>query len=146
MPSTNGKVGRPSKYEPELCERVIELGRDGAGRLEIAAELDVAWETMRTWEREHPEFLVATTRARELSAGWWEKMGRLGVMAKHFNAQAYSLQVRNRFPAHWRDKQDHEHTGSVLHKLAAMPPEEVREIAAMTDEQVRALIGDGSGS
>jgi hypothetical protein len=143
---SNGKVGRPTDYDPAICERVVELGREGVGRLELAAELDIAWATMLTWEREHPEFLTATTRARELSAGWWEQQGRLGINNRNFNAQAYSLQVRNRFPAQWRDKQEHEHTGSVLHKLAALPPGELRRIEDMSDDEIVALIGDGSGS
>jgi hypothetical protein len=81
------------------------------GRAEIAAVLDVTRNTVANWESEHPEFLRATTRASELSAGWWEKQGRVNITNRNFNAPAYSLQVRNRFPADWRDKQSLEHSG-----------------------------------
>jgi hypothetical protein len=103
--------GRPTKYDPAMCGRVVELGRLGAGRAEIALELDICRQTFANWENEHPEFLDATTRAADYSAGWWERLGRVGVTAKVFNAQAYSLQVRNRFPRDWRDKVDHAHGG-----------------------------------
>jgi len=41
--------------------------------------------------------------------------------------------------------QVHEHQGSILHKLAAMQPDELRRIESMSDEEIRALITDGSG-
>jgi hypothetical protein len=105
-----GKIGRPTKYDPAMCDIVVQCGAEGMGRYEIAAELDVSLQTMVAWEEEHPAFLSATTRARQLSQAWWEKQGRKGIWSRDFNAPAYSLQVRNRFPADWRDK--HELTGS----------------------------------
>ena len=55
----------------------------------------------------HPEFLDAVMRAREESLAWWEKMGRTGItMGKQFNANAYALQVFNRFPDDWRRNPD----------------------------------------
>ncbi len=97
--------GRPTDYLPEFCETVLALGREGACKAEIAAEIGVTRQTLDNWASVHPEFLDAVTHARELSAGWWEKQGRAGVWGSPtFNANAYSLQVRNRFPDDWRDK------------------------------------------
>ena len=120
-----------------MCERVIEYGRQGMGKAEIAYELDVSRETIRLWEREFEDFLGAMTRARELSQGWWEKQGRLGIRDRNFNANAYSLQVRNRFPADWRDKQTHEHTGE-----DGGPVEIVRRIVPLS---VHGESGNGNG-
>jgi hypothetical protein len=103
-------VGRPTKYDPDtMIPRMLELASEGAGRLEICAELGVSLQGFLDWEAAHPEFLDSTTRAREISQAWWEKQGRAGIWSKDFNAPAYSLQVRNRFPKDWRDK--HEVTG-----------------------------------
>jgi predicted transcriptional regulator len=99
-------AGRPSEYDPSYCDKVIELGSAGAGKAEIAAEIGVTRNTIDNWAAAHPEFLIAITHAKELSAGWWEKQGRLGIHAKDFNANAYSLQVRNRFPDDWRDRSE----------------------------------------
>lgn len=104
-------AGRPTKYKPEYCERVIELGRAGKSRAQTCAILDIAIETLANWEKAHPEFLAATTRARELAQAWWEDQGQDGLTADKFNAQLWWHQVRNRFPADYRDKQEHEHTG-----------------------------------
>lgn len=105
------KVGRPTKYRPEFCEDVIRLGREGYSKASMAWELDIDIATMWRWEKEHPEFHKAMKRARALARGWWEEQGRLGTWStkdRQLNAAAYSLQMRNRFPKHWRDKQEHD--------------------------------------
>ena len=101
-----GKIGRPTDYDPAMCEKVIALAMEGAGRLETCLELGIVPQTMLNWERDHPAFLEATTHARALSQGWWEAQGRKGIWSRDFNAPAYSLQVRNRFPADWRERHD----------------------------------------
>ena len=78
---------------------MIGLGRDGACKYEIAYELGVDPDTLNEWAEKHTEFSGAVSRARAHALGWWSKQGRLGIhMGKMFNSQAYSLQVRNRFP------------------------------------------------
>lgn len=99
-------AGRPTDYREEYCDTVVKCGREGMSRAEICYELDISFATLQNWEQKYPKFLAATAHARELAQGWWEKKGRQGIDSKTFNAQAYSLQVRNRFPRHWRDKQD----------------------------------------
>jgi len=111
-------AGRPTKYDPDFCNMVVQLGREGASRAELAYEMGVSFQTMRTWEDTHPEFLEATTHARELAEGWWAAQGRKGIWSREFNAPAYRLQVMNRFPGSWRDKQDHEVTGAAGAPLA----------------------------
>jgi hypothetical protein len=98
-PETKRGRGRPSKYDPDFCQQVVTFGRDGMGKAEIAYELGVDRSTLDEWSEKHEDFSGAISRAREASLGWWMKTGRLGVhMGKQFNSQAYSLQVRNRFP------------------------------------------------
>jgi hypothetical protein len=98
--------GRPTTYKLEYCEKAKELGREGAGRYKMAAELGCAYSTMQEWEKEHPEFKAAMEEAGDLSHAWWEEQGRKGIWAgTQFNASAYALQVKSRFPSAWRDGQ-----------------------------------------
>jgi hypothetical protein len=113
MNDTNHPGGRPTSYRPEFCDRVIELGKQGYGKAEIAAELDVERKTLDNWCNEYPEFLHAMSRARELSLAWWDSEGRKGICNRDFNSNAYRLQVCNRFPDDWRDQQRLELSGSV---------------------------------
>ena len=95
--------GRPTAYKPEFCTLVVELGKEGAGKAEMASACGVVRQTLDNWIKAHPEFLDAITRARAESLAWWEKQGRLGIfMGKAFNANAYALQVFNRFPDDWK--------------------------------------------
>ena len=100
-PKSGKKGGRPTDYRPEHCRRVIELGREGKSRAQIAAALDQARQTIADWEKAHPEFLVAMTRAHDLALAWWEEQGQDGIwstpMGRNLNAAAYGLQMRNRF-------------------------------------------------
>lgn len=100
-------AGRPSKYDPAFCAKVVELGREGKSKAQIAAALDVVRQTLDDWAKEHAEFSDAIAQARELSLAWWEEQGQAGVWGgKQFNANAYRLQVMNRFPDDWRDRQE----------------------------------------
>ena len=106
-------AGRPTKYDPAFCDQVIELGRDGASKAEMAAELGVARSTFTLWENEHDEFSVAVKVANDLAQGWWEKKGRSAVFGEvpNFNATAFIFTMKNRFQDEWRDKVTNEHTG-----------------------------------
>ena len=106
-------AGRPSKYDPAMCETVIQCGREGMGKAEMAAELDVAYSTFDLWTQEHPEFSEAVKYAQRLSQAWWEKMGRVSTFGgtDGFNATSYIFQMKNRFRADWNDTVKSEHSG-----------------------------------
>lgn len=105
-------AGRPSKYDSAMCDRVVELGRIGASRAEMAAELGIsrsnAW---YAYQEKHEDFRDAVKEAEALSQAWWEKKGREATFGgcDGFNATSYIFQMKNRFSHDWRDKQDHEH-------------------------------------
>ena len=104
---------------------VVDCGKDGYSRAELAAELGIAIQTLHNWEAAHPEFLEATTRARDLALAWWNRQGSKGIWAKSFNAAAYRLQVMNRFPRDWRDRQE-----VVVSNLDALSDEQLAALAA----------------
>ena len=101
-------AGRPSKYDPAMCETVIQCGREGMGKAEMAAELDIAYSTFDLWTQEHPEFSEAVKHARLLSQAWWEKQGRSATFGATpgFNPTSYIFNMKNRFKDDWREKQD----------------------------------------
>lgn len=140
--------GRPTDYSASACDTVIHLGAEGASRAEWAAELDIAIQTLANWETAHPEFLAATTRARNLAQAWWEKQGRKGIWSRDFNAAAYRLQVMNRFPDDWRDKQSHEHSGPAGGpiEMADVSDDELLRRAGQLKNRIGALAESGAPS
>ena len=121
---TASKRGRPSKYKPEFCERVVEIASQGKGKAEIAFELGVDRDTLREWAKAKPEFSVAIKKAYEAALVWWEKKGREGTVGEieGFNSTSYIFQMKNRFKDDWRDKVNHDvevevNVGGLLSKL-----------------------------
>ena len=108
MPS----AGRPSKYQLRFCEDVLAWGAEGWSLTEMAAEIGVSKQTLYNWQQEHPEFLDASTRARDRSQAWWERAGRLGMTADKFNAAVWAKNMNCRFPDDWRETSRQEQTGA----------------------------------
>jgi hypothetical protein len=101
------KVGRPTKYDPALCEKVIQLGREGCGKAEIADELDVSRQTLLTWAEQHDEFLDALHRAHDCSLAWWEKQARQNLATSGYQAGLWKQAMSGRFPAEpYRERQE----------------------------------------
>ena len=125
------KTGRPTAYDPAFCERVVEFGRQGYSKAMMAAELEVVRQTLDNWARTYPEFLDAMTRARDYSLAWWERQGLEGIWSRDFNANAYRLQMMNRFPADWRDTHQVEFRGAVAKlNLTRWPDELLARVAS----------------
>jgi hypothetical protein len=105
--------GRPTKYKREMCATVIECGKEGMGKAEMACELGIHHSTFAAWQEKHPEFSEAVKEALLNSQAWWERNGRVATFGgvEGFNATSYIFQMKNRFPLDWRDKREHEHAG-----------------------------------
>lgn len=114
-------MGRPTKYDPAFCERVVDMGREGMGKCEMASELDLHYETFEAYQAKHPDFSEAVKAALRLSQAWWEKQGRVATFGAHpgFNATSYIFNMKNRFKEDWRDKVEQEQSGTteVVHKI-----------------------------
>lgn len=106
-------AGRPTKYDPSYCDRVVEFGEEGMSVVEMASELGVSRNTLETtWTLAHPEFLEAMGIARDRSQAWWEKQGRIHLTADKFQASLYSRSMAARFPRDWREVKGTELTGA----------------------------------
>ena len=109
-------VGRPSKYLPEYCERVIELGKLGKSTEAIGSMLDVGTATLYRWRDEFPEFREALDVAKDHELRWWEEMAQ-GYMLEHkdgerLNSSIWSRSMAARFPKKYRESTKTEITGA----------------------------------
>lgn len=104
--------GRPTSYDPGYCELVINYGGQGKSRAWIAAQLGVVPATVDNWEKAHPEFLGAMTRAKVLEQQWWEDVGQTCLVmevGKSFSQSTWSRSMAARFPKDWREKTEQLH-------------------------------------
>lgn len=106
-------AGRPTKYKPEMCDKIVELGKIGASKHEMAMELDISIDTFMVWQTENKQFSEAVKQAIDLSQAWWEKNGRIATFGgcDGFNATSFIFNMKNRFKDDWRDKQESEQYG-----------------------------------
>lgn len=132
--------GRPTLYKADMCEKVIEYGRQGKSHVQIACELDVTRETLYQWADTHSDFSDAMTRARLLAQAWFENKGQTGLETPGFNASLWAKQVSCRFPDDYREVTRQELTGK-----DGQPIRVKREASDFSDEEL-AAIAAGSGS
>lgn len=126
--------GRPTKYDPSFCPRLIEHMAKGLSFEAFAGELGVCLKTLYNWES-HPDFLQAKGIGFQRNRLFWESMGVAGAAGKipGFNATSFVFNMKNRFPREWRDR--HEITATIgpspevamLELLTKLTPEQVQQ-------------------
>lgn len=109
------KVGRPTKYDPAFCDRVIELGAEGKTLAAMADDLDIDRSTLNDWCENNAEFSRAVARGLDKAQAWWENKGQSATFGAFpgFNATSYIFQMKNRFKEDWRDKVESEVNGNL---------------------------------
>jgi hypothetical protein len=107
------KIGAPSKYDPKMCQTVIDCGKEGMSKFEMSLELDIAYDTFDRWQNERPDFSEAVKRSTRFSQGWWERQGRIATFGgtDGFNATGYVFNMKNRFREDWKDTVKNELSG-----------------------------------
>jgi len=113
--STPKKIGRPSKYDPALCDKVVELGREGKSVEQISSALGYHYKTLLYWAETHPEFLEAMELAKQYEMTYWEDLGSQYIVetpqGKKLNTGLWSRSMAARFPKKYRENSKVEVTG-----------------------------------
>ena len=140
--------GAPPKYKEEYCELVKKLGKGGKSITQIAVYVGVVKQTIYNWEKEHPEFLDALTRARQNAQAWYEDIGQRGLtMGKEFNASTWAKQVSCRFPKDYTEKIKHDGVVKVKpFSLSDCTDEEIKKLEELADQISRKNTGSPSES
>lgn len=114
-------AGRPSDYDPAYCERVIELGKEGKSKAQMAAEFDVSRQTIDNWAAAHEEFLEALNRAMAHCQAWWEQQGQLGMLLPGFNAAVWKKSMEARFRDDYTERREIDQRISIEDVIAGLP-------------------------
>ena len=65
--ATSHEVGSTSRYDPLICELVIDYSLLGATLAEIATLLEISFPTLLSWRDKHPEFRAALLEGKEIA-------------------------------------------------------------------------------
>jgi hypothetical protein len=63
--TVQGRVGRPSKYEPETVERLLGALADGLTQKQACLAAGIGETTLGTWREKYPELETRMSEARE---------------------------------------------------------------------------------
>lgn len=99
------KMGRPTGYKPEYCQKLIEHSRSGHSFESFGGVILVSKETLYAWARKYPEFLQARKIARQCAQLELEKIGfklMKGDYGRDAQATPWIFTMRN--IAGWRDQ------------------------------------------
>lgn len=99
-------AGRPTAYDPAYCEQVIELGKAGKSKAQMASHFDVSRQTIDNWADAQPEFLEALTRAMAHCQAWWEDQAQKGMLVPGFNAAVWKKSMEARFREDYTERQE----------------------------------------
>ena len=128
--------GRPTKYDPVMCEQVVKLCRLGATDAEVANFFDISEATLNTWKITHPEFLESIKSGKHFAdaevadklfkraTGYHHPEVDIKVingeivqteLVKHYPPDATSMifWLKNRQKSKWSDKVQTEHSGTI---------------------------------
>jgi len=105
-------VGRPTKYKPEYCERIIELGKQGYSYAEIEADLEVDKASLYDWAAAHEEFSTALRAAKTYEQAWFEREARSNMKNRDFNANLWYRSAASRFREDYTERKETQVTGA----------------------------------
>lgn len=104
-----GPGGRPSKYDPSYCDKLVEYGAQGYSLTACAGKLGVSRQTLHEWAGAWPEFSDAMARHAGARTAFLEE-GLIGAeTGPMVTSRMFAL--KNAAPHEWREKQDVELTG-----------------------------------
>lgn len=125
-------VGRPTKYDDALLDDVRERALKGETDEEIAAGLGVSRSTLALWKARHPEFSDALRSWKAEADDAVELSLYRKALAGDTTAAIFWL--KNRRKETWRDKFDHEHSGTV--DIATIVSERRARVALLNEPEV----------
>ena len=136
-------AGRPTKYDPAMCDEVLPFMEQGYSTTALAGHLKVSRQTLYDWMNAHKEFLDAVKEGQAASAIWWENCLRANAATGEGNATAAIFGLKNRASDDWRDKRETDLTSSDGSMTPKGIPEDV--ITALDAIAGKITGGDSTG-
>lgn len=93
-------------YKPEMCEKMIELGKLGASQKMIWADIGITKDVAAGWRKKYPDFAESLDMALVHSQAFWEREMLANVGNKAFNSRIVEVALRGQFPTDYRERMD----------------------------------------
>jgi hypothetical protein len=105
--------GRPTKYHPEIGEKIAATMAEGLSLEAAAAACGIGPRTIFTWQKTFDDFRQAVEVGRSQALLFWERRAISLSRGEPGNAALVTLALKNRSRSAygWRDVQAIEHSG-----------------------------------
>lgn len=100
------KPSPKSKYDPAMCQTMIELGKEGASQKIMWSTIGISKATAAAYKEKYPEFAEALDLALVHSQAYWERMMLANVENKNFNTRMVEIAVRGQFGDTYKDNRE----------------------------------------
>jgi hypothetical protein len=95
-----------SKYDPAMCQTMIELGKEGASQKIIWSTLGISKATAESYKKKYPEFAEALDLALVHSQAFYERLMLANVENKNFNSRLIEIALRGQHAADYKETRD----------------------------------------
>ena len=121
------KVGRPTLYDPDYCDQLLEHMAQGYSFESFAGKIGTHRDTLYDWCDRHEEFLDARKTGQAVALYFYEKIGIAGTLGKlpGFNASMWCFQMKNRF--NWTDRREETTKMQITHQMGQPSLEELKK-------------------
>ncbi len=100
------KKSTSSKYDPAMCQQMIELGKEGASQKIIWSTLGISRSTAEAYKKKYPEFAEALDLALVHSQAFYERLMLANVENKNFNSRLIEIALRGQHSADYKDSRE----------------------------------------
>lgn len=98
MENINNYQGQPTTYNANAdCQAVVEYGKLGYSKAQIASALNVSKQTLLNWVEKHVAFKEAMELSTTHAQAWWEGVGQGALHADKFQGSVYNKAITCRF-------------------------------------------------
>ena len=95
-----------SKFKPEMCDRMIEMGKQGASQKMIWSELGISKNNAESLKKSNPEFAEALDMALVHAQAFWERELLANIENKGYNSRLAEIALRGQFQSDYRETRD----------------------------------------
>ena len=140
------KQGRPSLYDPKMCEIVIEIAKEGGFRAAMCVGLGITERTFNKYIKDFPEFANAVEFAELILLAQQEELLQLGAQGKikNYDFRANSYILNNKYKQLY-DKSGGNNTEVTINTIN-LTPEQIQNKIAQKLEKLKSLGIETDGS
>jgi hypothetical protein len=93
-------------FKPEMCDELIEMGKNGASQKMMFSSIGVSKGVAEDWKKKYPEFADALDMAVVHSQAYWERELLANVGNRAFNSRIAEIALRGQFPSDYKETRE----------------------------------------